>query len=320
MTLRTLGRTDLRVSPLCLGGNVFGWTADETASFAVLDAYVNGGGNFIDTAESYSRWIPGHQGGESEEILGRWMRSRKNRDQLVIATKVGAPMGDEPHQKGLSRRRILDAVDGSLRRLQTEVIDLYQAHFDDPETPLDETLATFDELIKAGKVRHIGASNYTSHRLRAAQETAKRLGLRSYETMQPEYNLLDRDQYEGELQATCMDLGLGVITYFSLARGFLSGKYRKGQPLPASERAAAVERDYMNPRGFRVLDELDRVAAQHEATLSQVSLAWVMAQPGVTSAIASATTAEQATELVGSVRLQLDADAIRRLKEAGRSD
>lgn len=314
---RNLGRTALRVSPLCLGGNVFGWTADDTASFAVLDAYVDGGGNFIDTAESYSRWVPGHQGGESEAIIGRWMRARQNRDALVIATKVGAPMGEAPEQRGLSRRRIMAAVDGSLRRLQTDVIDLYQAHFDDSATPLEETLATFDELIKAGKVRHIGASNYMAPRLCEALQTSRRLGLRPYETMQPEYNLLDRDSYEGELQATCLEHGLGVITYYSLASGFLSGKYRKDQPLPASSRAAGVQREYMNPRGFRVLDELDRVAAQYEATVSQVALAWVMAQPGVTSAIASATSPPQVQELLGAVRLQLDADSLRRLSDAG---
>jgi aryl-alcohol dehydrogenase-like predicted oxidoreductase len=267
MTLRNLGRTDLCVSPLCLGGNVFGWTADEAASFEVLDAYVAGGGNFIDTAEVYSRWVPGHMGGESEAILGRWLRSRKNRDRVVIATKVGAPMGDAPEQKGLSRRRILEAVDDSLRRLQTDVIDLYQAHFDDAETVLDETLSTFDDLIKEGKVRHVGASNYTAPRLKEALETAQRLGLRPYETMQPEYNLLDRDQYEGELQALCVERELGVITYYSLASGFLSGKYRKGQPLPASSRAASVQRAYMNARGFRVLTVLDSVAAAgHGAT------------------------------------------------------
>ncbi len=320
MSHRTLGRTDLRVSPLCLGGNVFGWTADEAASFAVLDAYVDGGGNFIDTAESYSRWVPGHQGGESEAILGRWMRARKNRDQLVIATKVGAPMGEAPEQRGLSRRRIMEAVDGSLRRLQTDVIDLYQAHFDDSATPLEETLSAFDELVKAGKVRHLGASNYSAARLNEALDTARRLGLRPYEAMQPEYNLLDREQYEGELQKTCQEHGLGVITYYSLASGFLSGKYRKDQPLPASSRAAAVQREYMNPRGFRVLEALDQVAARYEATVSQVALAWVMAQPGVTSAIASATTVPQLQELLGAVPLQLDADALARLTEAGRPD
>ncbi|MBO9539062.1 aldo/keto reductase [bacterium] len=318
MTLRNLGRTALRVSPLCLGGNVFGWTADETASFAVLDAYVASGGNFIDTAEVYSRWVPGHHGGESEAILGRWLKSRKNRDQLVIATKVGAPMGDAPEQKGLSRRRILDAVEGSLRRLQTDVIDLYQAHFDDPGTALDETLATFDELVKAGKVRHIGASNYTAPRLNEALETAQRLGLRPFETMQPEYNLLDREQFEGALQALCLEHGLGVITYYSLASGFLSGKYRKDQPLPTSSRAASVQREYMNPRGFRVIEALDAVAAAHQATVSQVALAWVMAQPGVTSAIASATSAAQAQDLLGALRIQLDAEAQHRLSEAGK--
>ncbi len=319
MSHRNLGRTDLRVSPLCLGGNVFGWTADEAASFAVLDAYVAGGGNFIDTAESYSRWVPGHQGGESEAILGRWMRARQNRDALVIATKVGAPMGEAPEQRGLSRRRIMEAVEGSLRRLQTDVIDLYQAHFDDSATPLEETLAAFDELIKAGKVRHIGASNYMAPRLREALKTSRRLGVRPYETMQPEYNLLDRDSYEGELQETCLEHGLGVITYYSLASGFLSGKYRKDQPLPISSRAAAVQREYMNARGFRVLEELDRVASEQDATVSQVSLAWVMAQRGVTSAIASATSVAQVEELLGALRVTLDETSLRRLSDAGKS-
>lgn len=318
MAIRRLGRTELRVSPLCLGGNVFGWTADEAASFAVLDAYVDGGGNFIDTAESYSRWVPGHEGGESEAILGRWLRSRRNREHVVIATKVGAPMGDAPEQKGLSRRRILEAVDGSLRRLQVDVIDLYQAHFDDPDTPLEETLAAFDSLIQAGKVRHVGASNYTAPRLKEALAVAQRDGLRPYETMQPEFNLLDREQYDGAMQALCQEHGLGVITYYSLASGFLTGKYRKDQPLPASSRAAAVEREYMNPRGFRVLEELDRVAAETQATLSQIALAWVMAQPGITSAIASATTVAQTQELLGALALQLDAEALRRLDEAGK--
>lgn len=320
MTHRNLGRTALRVSPLCLGGNVFGWTADEAASFAVLDAYVDGGGNFIDTADAYSRWVPGHKGGESEEILGRWMQSRKNRDRLVIATKVGMPMGDAPDMKGLSRRRIMEAVDASLRRLRTDVIDLYQAHQDDPETPLEETLSAFDALIKAGKVRHIGASNYSAARLRSALDTAEREGLRPFESLQPAYNLLDREDFEGELQALSQERGLGVITYFGLARGFLSGKFRKDRPLPASPRAAAVQREYMNDRGFRVLDALDQVAAEQSATVSQVALAWLMAQPDVTSAIASATSAPQVQELLGAVALTLDADARRRLDEAARTD
>lgn len=316
MSIRTLGRTALRVSPLCLGGNVFGWTADEETSFAVLDAYVDGGGNFIDTAESYSRWVPGNKGGESEEILGRWMRTRRNRDQLVIATKVGAPMGEAAHERGLSRRRIMDAVDGSLRRLQTDYLDLYQAHFDDSATPLEETLSAFDDLVKAGKVRYLGASNYTATRLKEALDTASRMGVRPYESMQPEYNLLDREQYEGELQSLCLEHGLGVITYYSLASGFLSGKYRKGQPLPPSSRAKAVEREYMNPRGFRVLEALDQLASQYGATVSQVALAWVMAQPGVTSAIASATSPSQVKELLGAIPLQLDSESLARLTEA----
>lgn len=319
MNLRDLGRTGLRVSPLCLGGNVFGWTADEAASFAVLDAYVEGGGNFIDTAESYSRWVSGHHGGESETILGRWLKRRGSRDGLVIATKVGAPMGDAPEQKGLSRRRILDAVEGSLRRLQVDAIDLYQAHFDDPDTPLDETLATFDELVKSGKVRHIGASNYTAERLQSALDTADRLELRPYETMQPEYNLLDRDQFEGPLQQLCRDQGLGVLTYFSLASGFLTGKYRPDRPLPSSGRAQKVQDTYMNERGFRVLDALDAVAAEAGATVADVALAWVMAQPGVTSAIASATSPEQVRDLLAATRLRLDESQLRRLTDAGRT-
>lgn len=317
---RMLGRTGFEVAPLAFGGNVFGWTADEAASFAVLDAYVAGGGNFIDTAEVYSRWVPGHQGGESETILGRWLQARKHRDRVVIATKVGSAMGEAPDQKGLSRKRILDAVDGSLRRLQTDVIDLYQAHFDDPETPLEETLATFDELIKAGKVRHIGASNYTAPRLKGALDTAQRLGLRPYETMQPGYNLLDREEFEGPLQALCQERGLGVLTYYGLASGFLSGKYRKDRPLPSSSRAARVQQTYMNERGFRVLDALDAIASQHHATDSQVALAWVMAQPGVTCAIASATSVVQVEDLLGSMRLQLDAESLGRLTEAGKPD
>ena len=317
MTLRPLGRTDLNVSPLCLGGNVFGWTADETASFRVLDAYVDGGGNFIDTAEVYSRWVPGHEGGESETILGRWLRSRRRRDQLVIATKVGAPMGEDPAKQGLSRRRILDAVDGSLRRLKVDEIDLYQAHFDDPNTPLDETLATFDGLIKAGKVRHVGASNYSAPRLKAALDVARSAGYRPYETLQPQYNLLDRTSFEGELQAFCVEHGLGVITYYGLASGFLTGKYREDQPHPGSDRAAKVQREYMNPRGFRVLGELDRAAREHGATVAQVALAWLMAQRGVTSAIASATTLAQVQELLGAVSLKLAPETLDRLREVG---
>ena len=318
MTLRELGRTGLRVSPLCLGGNVFGWTADEATSFAVLDAYVEGGGNFIDTAEAYSRWVPGNQGGESEAIIGRWLKTRQDRDRLVIATKVGAPMGEAPDQKGLSRRRIEEAVEGSLRRLGVEAIDLYQAHYDDADTPLEESLAAFDALVKAGKVRHLGASNYSAERLRAALDVADRHGWRPYETMQPEYNLLDRSEYEGPLQALCLERGLGVLTYFSLASGFLTGKYRPGKPLPKSGRAQKVQATYMNERGFRVLDALDAVAAESGASVADVALAWVMAQPGVTSAIASATSPDQVRELLAASRLQLSEDALRRLSEAGR--
>lgn len=317
MILRPLGRTDLKVSPLCLGGNVFGWTADEAASFGVLDAYVDGGGNFIDTAEVYSRWVPGHEGGESETLLGRWLRSRRRRDQVVIATKVGAAMGEDPAKQGLSRRRILEAVDGSLRRLKVDEIDLYQAHFDDPSTPLEETLAAFDTLIRAGKVRHVGASNYTAPRLKEALDVARMAGYRPYETMQPPYNLLDRATYEGDLQALCVEQGLGVMPYYGLASGFLSGKYREDQPLPGSDRAAKVQREYMNPRGFRVLAELDRAARAHGVTVAQVALAWLMAQRGITAAIASATSIPQVQELLGAIALKLDPDTLARLDEVG---
>jgi aryl-alcohol dehydrogenase (NADP+) len=320
MSLRPLGKTDLTVSSWCLGGNVFGWTADERDSFDVLDAYVAEGGNFIDTAEVYSRWVPGHHGGESEAVIGRWLASRGRPEGLVIATKVGFPMGDAPEDQGLGARRIAEAVEGSLRRLGVEAIDLYLAHRDDPDTPLEETLAAFDALVKAGKVRHIGASNYSAHRIAEAMTVASEHGYRPYEALQPEYNMLDRDQFEGPVHDVCASHGLGVFTYFSLASGFLSGKYRPGQPLPDSGRAEKVRDAYMNPRGFRVLDALDAVAVAHGATVAQVALAWVMARPGVTSAIASATDRAQVADLAGAMRLRLAPDEMAALTAAGEPD
>lgn len=305
MANRTLGKTELSVSPLCLGGNVFGWTADEQRSFAVLDAYMEGGGNFIDTADTYSTWLPGHVGGESESILGRWMSARKNRGHVILATKVGSRMGTAPDAYGLSRHYILEEVEASLRRLQTDYIDLYQAHRDDTETPLEETLAAFDALVRQGKVRYIGASNYSAVRLREALHISSQHGYARYECLQPPYNLMNRAAYEGELQALCLEEGLGVITYSSLASGFLSGKYRQGKELPSSPRARGIQERYMNEQGFRVLEALDHVAATHSATVSQVALAWIMAQPGITSAIASATSVEQVHELLGAVEVSL---------------
>ena len=306
MSKRKLGRADLFVSPLCLGGNVFGWTAGERSSFAVLDAYVDGGGNFIDTADTYGV-------GKSESIIGRWMSTRKIRDRVIIATKVGSRMGNDPNAQGLSHRHIMAEAEASLKRLQIDVIDLYQAHRDDPNMPLEETMAAFTDLVRQGKVRYVGASNYSAARLREALQVSEQHGYVSYECLQPQYNLLERTEYERDLEPLCLGEGLGVITYFSLARGFLTGKYRPGQDLPSSPRAASIQDRYMNERGFRVLEQLDRIAAAHHATVAQVALAWIMARPSITSAIASATSVEQVRELLGSVDLQLTAEEIEAL-------
>jgi len=271
VVMRKLGRTQLSVTPLCLGGNVFGWTADEQRSVAVLDAYIDGAGNFIDTADTYSV-------GESESILGRWMSGRKNRSHIILATKVGSSMGGDPAMQGLSRRYIMEEVEASLKRLQTDYIDLYQAHRDDPNTPLDETMAAFDDLVRQGKVRYIGASNYSAARLREALQVSDQHGYVRYECLQPPYSLVNRADYERELEHLCLEQGLGVISYSSLASGFLTGKYRPGQNLPSSPRAKRIQERYMNEKGFRILEQLDRVAEAHHATVAQVALAWVMAR------------------------------------------
>jgi len=306
---RKLGHTDLSVTPLCLGGNVFGWTADERSSFAVLDAYVDGGGNFIDTADTYSV-------GGSESILGRWMSTRKNRDRVILATKVGSHMGNDPNAHGLSRRYILEEVETSLKRLQSDYIDLYQAHRDDQNTLLDETMAAFHDLVQQGKVRYVGASNYSATRLREALQVRDQHGYVRYETLQPPYNLVNRAEYERDLEALCLEQGLGVITYSSLASGFLSGKYRSGKDLPSSPRAKGIQERYMNEKGFRVLEQLDRVAAAHHATVAQVALAWIRARPGIAAAIASATSAEQVRELLGAVELSLKEEGMETLDSA----
>lgn len=313
MQIRKLGRTGLKVAALCLGGNVFGWTADEQASYAVLDTYGEGGGNFIDTADVYASWAPGNSGGESEAILGKWMRQRGNRDRIVIATKVGSRMGADPNQQGLSREHIMQAVEASLRRLQTDYIDLYLAHWDDPETPQDETMRAFDDLVRQGKVRYLGASNFAAWRATRALWESDRRGYARYECVQPPYSLANRETYERELEPCCRELGLGVMTYSSLASGFLSGKYRPGKDLPATARAQGVQKRYMNERGFAILEAIDRVAAAHHATPAQVALAWILARPGITAAIASATTVEQTRELLGAVDLTLEAAEIEEL-------
>jgi aryl-alcohol dehydrogenase-like predicted oxidoreductase len=310
---RKLGNSDLMVSPWGLGTNVFGWTATEATSFQLLDGYVAAGGNFIDTADVYSVWVPGHQGGESEAIIGKWMKARGNRKQLIIATKVGMEMG--PGKKGLSRAYIHQAIEASLQRLQTDYIDLYQSHEDDPKTPLEETLATFAELMRAGKVRAIGASNYSAERLEQAVKVSKEQGLPSYQSLQPLYNLYDRAVYEEKLEPLCVRYGLGVLSYYSLARGFLSGKYRSEADLSKSPRGGGIKR-YLDERGMRILDALERVAERYRATPTQVALAWVMARPSITSAIASASTMQQLQDLIAATQLQLDPAAIEVLNRA----
>jgi len=310
MEMRALGRAGLQVAPICLGGNVFGWTCDEPTSQAVLNAYVAGGGNFIDSADVYARWAPGNVGGESEAILGRWMRARGNREQLVIATKVGSAMGDGPNQRGLSRQHIVAAVEASLRRLQTDYIDLYQAHIDDAATPLDETLRAFDDLLRQGKVRYIGASNYSAWRMVQALWTSDRRGYAPYVCVQPRYNLVDRADYERELEPACLALGVGVITYSALGGGFLSGKYRRDGELPTTARADSVRQRYMHERGWAVLDALLAVAEARGATPTQVALAWQLARPSVTAPIASATSVAQVQELLGAAALKLTTEEL----------
>lgn len=313
MDKRRLGRSNLMVSPLCLGGNVFGWTADERTSFRILDAFVEAGCNFIDTADVYSRWVPGHAGGESETIIGKWMKARGNRDRVIIATKVGSEMG--PGRKGLSRARIVEAVEESLRRLQTTYIDLYQSHRDDPETPQEETLGAYGDLIASGKVRVIGASNFTADRLKEAVSISARLGLPRYESLQPLYNLSDRAEFERELAAVCRENEIGVIPYYALASGFLTGKYRSEKDFGKSVRGTNMGK-YLNDRGRRILAALDEIALHHRASPAQVALAWLMARPGITAPIASATRLEQLDDLIAATRLRLDAAALEHLDRA----
>lgn len=303
----------MEVPPIIFGGNVLGWTVDEPTSFTLLDAWLAGGFNCIDTADVYYRWAPGKQGGESETILGKWMKRRGNRRRVLIATKVGIEMG--PGRKGLSQAYILQAVEDSLRRLQTDYIDLYQSHQDDPDTPAEETLAAYARLIRQGKVRAIGASNYTADRLTRSLQVSRQNGWPAYQSLQPLYNLYDRAEYENELEAVCQKNGLGVITYFSLASGFLTGKYRSEKDLRPNLRSDMVKK-YLNDRGWRILRALDQVAKQYQATPAQVSLAWLLARPSVTAPIASATNLDQLAELVRSARLQLDPTAIELLNQA----
>jgi aryl-alcohol dehydrogenase-like predicted oxidoreductase len=334
---RKLGKTDLEVSPLCFGGSVFGWRVDQGVSFDLLDAFTDAGFNFIDTADVYSSWVPGHSAGESETIIGHWLRRRGRRGDVVIATKVGLEM---PYGQGLSRKHILRAADESLKRLQTDHIDLYQSHEDDvakpgqgmvrriakvalralslarTPAPLEETLGAYDHLIKQGKVRAIGASNYQGPRLAEALEAAKRDHLPAYQSLQPLYNLFDRAEYEGELEPVCQKYGLAVINYYPLAAGFLTGKYRSADDLAKSPRGPSAARKYLNPRGLRILAALDRVAKDYDASPAAMALAWLLARPSITAPIASATSVAQLEQIMVATRIEMDAQALNLLNEA----
>jgi aryl-alcohol dehydrogenase-like predicted oxidoreductase len=312
---RKLGRTGLKISPLCLGTMQFGWSADESASFAVMDAYVEAGGNFLDTADVYSRWAEGNPGGVSEQIIGRWLKARGNRHSIVLATKVRAQVGSGPNDEGLSRRHIMDAVEASLRRLQVDYIDLYQAHSDDQETPLDETMSAFDDLVRQGKVRYVGASNYSAWRLTRSLWESDKHGYARYDSLQPNYSLAHRDEFERELEPLCLDQGIAVIPYSPLARGFLSGKYRVGQPLPDSARAERNAREFLNDRGMKLLAALDDAAKEHNATVAQVALAWLLARPSITSPILGANNPEQLRELIPAAELKLSPESITAIDE-----
>ena len=313
MEKRKLGNSGLEVAPLAFGGNVFGWTADESTSFELLDAFVDAGFDLIDTADVYSYWVQGHSGGESETIIGKWLKRSGKRSKVVIATKVGKEMG--PDSKGLSKVYILKALEASLRRLQTDYIDLYQSHADDPVTPMEETAEAFDQLIKQGKVRAIGASNFSAQRLAESLEVSEQTGYPRYESLQPLFNLYDRVDYEKELRPLCREKGLGVISYFSLASGFLTGKYGSKADLAKSARGKFVEK-YLNERGFRIVEALKRVAQENNLTAAQVSLAWLIAQPTVTAPIASATNLEQLNELIEAATIELNPSVIDQLNKA----
>lgn len=311
---RTLGKSGIAVRPLCLGGNVFGWTIDEKRSFAILDAFVDAGFDFIDTADVYSRWASGNQGGESEQILGNWFAASGKRDRVVLATKVGHDLGGD--RVGLSARWIRQGVEDSLKRLRTDRIDLYQSHKDDLKTPQDETLRAYEDLIKAGKVRAIGASNFSAERLRSALDVAAAQGLPTYVALQPEYNLYARAGFEAELQPLCEAEGIGVIPFYGLASGFLSGKYRTAADATLSARGEGIVGKYLNPRGLAIVAAQDEVARRLDASNAQVAVAWLISRATITAPIVSATTAEQLGELLAATRLQLDADALATLERA----
>ena len=302
MQARRLGRSDITVMPWCFGGNVFGWTADRDASFALLDAFVGAGFDFIDTADIYSKWVPGHSGGESETVIGDWLAARGGRDRVVIATKVG--MGQPGRDGRLDRGHIAASIEGSLKRLRTDYVDLYQSHADDADTPVEETMEAYGALVKAGKVRIIGASNFSAARLRASLDASAAQGLPRYETLQPEYNLSSRAGFEGDVQGLCSAEEIGVIPYFSLASGFLTGKYRSGADFAKSTRGGGMAK-YLDARGHRILAALDAVSARRGTTQAAVALAWLRDRPSIAAPIASATSLDQARELMRAAELEL---------------
>lgn len=311
MEKRKIG--NLEVAPLAFGGNVFGWTVDEKKSFELLDAFVDAGLNFIDTADAYSTWVPGNKGGESETIIGNWLKARNNREKVIIATKVGSPMGGD--KKGLSEKYIYSAVEDSLKRLKTDYIDLYQSHYDDEQTPIEETLHAYSKLITEGKIRVIGASNFSKQRLKESLDVSYQNRIPRYDSFQPEYNLFDREDFEKRHASLCLEENIGVITYFSLASGFLTGKYRSEEDLNKSQRGGGVKK-YLNERGFRILNALDEISAEYNANPAQVSLVWLIQRPGITAPIASATNLKQLDDLIKSVSLSLSSDVIAKLDKA----
>jgi len=313
MERREIGTSGIKVHPFAFGGNVFGWTIDEKESFKIMDGFVDAGLDLIDTADVYSSWAPGNKGGESETIIGNWLKKSGKRDKVVIATKVGKPMGEG--KKGLSRKYIIQAVEDSLKRLQTDYIDLYQSHDDDKDTPLTETMETFTDLIKQGKVKAIGASNFSGARLKEALQVSSDNGFAAYQCLQPEYNLYAREHYEKELEPICRERNIGVINYYSLASGFLTGKYRSEHDLSQSSRGQGVKK-MLNPRGYKILAALDKVAADYATTPASIALAWIMARPGITAPIASATSIKQLNELVKATAINLKSDAIDLLNSA----
>jgi aryl-alcohol dehydrogenase-like predicted oxidoreductase len=313
MKKRQLGQSSIEAAPLMLGSNVFGWTADEATSFKILDAFVAAGLNFIDTADTYSTWVPGHQGGESETIIGNWFKRSGKRDKIVIATKVGAEIPGQG--KGLSKAWIMRQVEASLKRLQTDYIDLFQSHRDDPATPVEETLEAYAQLIQQGKVRVIGCSNFTAERIRESLAVSRKHGWPRYESLQPNYNLYERATYESTLEPLALQEKLGVIPYYGLASGFLTGKYRSQDDLKKSQRGQSTKK-YLNDRGFRILQALDQVAERYQTKPAQVALAWLMARKSITAPIASATSVEQLNELVQATTLELDRESIEKLNKA----